>query len=85
MKFALILLLYGGAMPGVVPVATPVSAPTQASRAYTTAHEQEIIADFVKFLAIPNLASDRENIARNADAIVAMFASRSISATGAKR
>jgi len=72
MKFLLVMLLCSAADLG--------GGPAQVSRSYRTAHEQEIIADFTKFLAIPNLASDRENIAKNADAIVAMFASRGISA-----
>ena len=47
---------------------------------YRAAHEQEIVAEFLKFLAIPNLASDSANIARNADAIVEMYAKRGITA-----
>src|SRR5262249_168701 len=36
------------------------------------------IADFARFLAIPNLASDRPNIIRNAQAIVEMMKARRI-------
>ena len=37
-----------------------------------------IVAEFAEFLAIPNLASDGPNIARNAAAIQAMFAKRGV-------
>ena len=52
----------------------------QAARAYRAAHEDAIVSEFTTFLAMPNLASDRENIAKNADAIVAMFAKRGANA-----
>jgi acetylornithine deacetylase/succinyl-diaminopimelate desuccinylase-like protein len=65
-------------------VATPAFAaePSQvaaAARAWRIAHEGEILADFVAFLAIPNLASDRPNIERNAAAVAAMLESRGAS------
>ena len=41
---------------------------------------QPVLDEFLKFLAIPNVASDRANIGRNADAIVEMFAKRGITA-----
>lgn len=37
------------------------------------AHEQQIVDGFAELLAIPNVASDRANIRRNADYIAAMF------------
>src|SRR5687768_12067295 len=37
-----------------------------AARAYRTAHEAEILADFAKLLAIPNVSSDSANIRENA-------------------
>jgi len=42
--------------------------------------QQTVLDEFTKFLAIPNVATDKENIGRNADAIVAMFARRGIDA-----
>jgi acetylornithine deacetylase/succinyl-diaminopimelate desuccinylase-like protein len=45
-----------------------------------TADQQRVLDEFRGFLAIPNVASDKENIGRNADAIVAMLAKRGISA-----
>jgi len=43
------------------------------AREYRTKHEGEILAEFTQLLAIPNLASDKPNIERNAAAIVEMF------------
>ena len=48
--------------------------------AWRAEREAAIIREFVELLAIPNVASDKENIGRNADAIVAMFAKRGIDA-----
>lgn len=48
----------------------------RASRAYRAQHEAAILAEFTRFLAIPNLASDKTNIERNAAAIVEMFERR---------
>ncbi len=50
----------------------------RSARAYREKHEKQIIAEFMQFLAIPNLASDTANIERNADAIVAMFDRRGV-------
>ncbi len=41
--------------------------------------QHAVIAEFVDLLAIPNLASDTPNIARNAAAIRAMFEKRGVS------
>jgi len=49
-------------------------------RAWRAAHEVSILSELAQLLAIPNVASDRENIRRNADAIVAAFARRGIRA-----
>jgi acetylornithine deacetylase/succinyl-diaminopimelate desuccinylase-like protein len=49
-------------------------------RAWRAAHESEILRELARLLAIPNVASDTPNIRRNADAIVALFARRSIPA-----
>ncbi len=49
-------------------------------RSWRAAHEAEILREFRELLSIPNLASDEPNIRRNADAIVALFARRSIPA-----
>jgi len=50
-------------------------------RAWRSAHELAIVDELAKLLAIPNVASDRENIRANADAIVALCARRGMKAT----
>ncbi|HKR60230.1 MAG TPA: M20/M25/M40 family metallo-hydrolase, partial [Pyrinomonadaceae bacterium] len=47
-------------------------------RDYRRAHEHEILKEFMELLAIPNVASDRENIRRNAAAIVSMMQRRQL-------
>jgi acetylornithine deacetylase/succinyl-diaminopimelate desuccinylase-like protein len=46
------------------------------ARTWRSAHEREIITEFAELLAIPNLASDKSNIERNAAAIRALFEKR---------
>jgi acetylornithine deacetylase/succinyl-diaminopimelate desuccinylase-like protein len=48
-------------------------------RDYRRAHEHEILREFMELLAIPNLANDRENIRRNASALMAMMQRRKLS------
>lgn len=48
-------------------------------REYRRAHEHEILSEFMELLAIPNVASDRENIRRNAAAIMTMMQRRKLS------
>ncbi len=45
-------------------------------RAYTQAHDVEVVRELTEFLAIPNLASDSVNIRRNARHIMAMLERR---------
>jgi acetylornithine deacetylase/succinyl-diaminopimelate desuccinylase-like protein len=47
-------------------------------RAYRAGHEVSILRDFADFLAIPNVASDGENIRRNAERIISMLGQRGI-------
>jgi acetylornithine deacetylase/succinyl-diaminopimelate desuccinylase-like protein len=47
-------------------------------REYRRAHEHEILKEFLELLAIPNVAADRENIRRNAAAIVAIMQRRKL-------
>jgi acetylornithine deacetylase/succinyl-diaminopimelate desuccinylase-like protein len=47
-------------------------------QAWRAKHEHEIIAEFAELLTIPNLASDSQNIQRNADAIRAMCEKRGL-------
>jgi acetylornithine deacetylase/succinyl-diaminopimelate desuccinylase-like protein len=52
----------------------------QAARAWRQQHERAILDEFTALLSIPNIASDRPNIRRNADAIVAMLKKRGVAA-----
>ena len=70
-------------------VGLPLSLRAQASdartlrdqvRSYRTAHEAEILGELRELLAIPNVAADRPNIARNAERIVAMLERRGVQA-----
>src|SRR5713226_995969 len=47
-------------------------------RDYRRSHEREILREFVSLLSIPNVASDRENIRRNAAFIVEMMKQRGL-------
>src|SRR3989441_4046679 len=52
-------------------------APTS-TRDYRPAHEHQILTEFTRLLAIPNVASDRENIRRNAQFILEMMQRRGL-------
>ena len=47
-------------------------------RDYVTAHQQEILANFKEFVAIPNVAADKAGLDRNADYIVAAYRKRGV-------
>ena len=51
----------------------------QRVREYRRTHEHQILEEFVKLLAIPNVASDRENIRLNAALLVEMMRQRQLS------
>ncbi|HUP45628.1 MAG TPA: M20/M25/M40 family metallo-hydrolase [Thermoanaerobaculia bacterium] len=59
--------------------ATPETG-ADAARRYRVANEQKIVGELLRFLSIPNVASDTPNIEKNAAAIVEMFARRGIEA-----
>ena len=59
------------------PVAVTAQTGTPAGR-YRRANEHRILREFVGLLALPNVASDRENIRRNAAHIVEMMRSRGL-------
>ncbi len=50
--------------------------PAAAARAWRASHEREIVAGFMELLALPNVASDRANIERNAAAVAALLEAR---------
>lgn len=45
---------------------------------YILAHQPDVLREFTHFLAIPNMASDSENIQKNADALTAMLQKRGL-------
>jgi acetylornithine deacetylase/succinyl-diaminopimelate desuccinylase-like protein len=47
-------------------------------REYRRTHERQILAEFTQLLAIPNVASDQQNIRRNADFIFEMMQRRGL-------
>jgi hypothetical protein len=49
-----------------------------ASRQWRTAHETKVLQQFTILLSIPNVASDRENIRRNADLLKSMLQKRGV-------
>src|SRR5688500_2246664 len=51
---------------------------TAATRDWVDANRQAILAEYLPLLALPNLASNRADIRRNADHIVAMMARRGL-------
>ncbi|MGH9941990.1 MAG: M20/M25/M40 family metallo-hydrolase [Pyrinomonadaceae bacterium] len=51
---------------------------TSPVREYRKAHERQILEEFTDLLSIPNVASDRANIRRNADALVQMMERRGL-------
>jgi acetylornithine deacetylase/succinyl-diaminopimelate desuccinylase-like protein len=54
--------------------------PTQAADQWRAAHEQEILQEFTALLAIPNVASDKTNIQRNAETLVQALQRRHVDA-----
>jgi len=49
-----------------------------AAHQWRATHEQAILAEFTKLLAIPNLASDEHNLRRNAEAVAALYEQRGV-------
>jgi len=52
--------------------------PYEKARQYRQAHEREILDEFIKLLGVPNVASDKVNISRNAELIVEMMRRRGL-------
>jgi acetylornithine deacetylase/succinyl-diaminopimelate desuccinylase-like protein len=52
----------------------------EVARHWRQRHERAIVDEFVTLLSIPNIARDREDIRRNAEAIAAMMAKRGLAA-----
>ena len=67
----------------VVLITAPLSAqttPKTAADQYRAAHEQQILQEFASLLAIPNVASDKANIRRNAETLVQALEKRHVAA-----
>jgi len=71
-----VLALLATLLPAAAGAQTNASA--QAARLWRQQHERAIVDEFVSLLSIPNVARDRENIQRNAEAIAAMMAKRDV-------
>ena len=52
----------------------------QAARQWREQHERSIVDEFIRLLAIPDIARDRENIQRNAEAIAGALEKRGVAA-----
>src|SRR6202049_1146719 len=57
---------------------TPSNPAALAARQWREQHESVIVDEFVTLLGIPNIATDRANIQRNAETIAAMLQKRGI-------
>src|SRR5438094_924973 len=64
--------------PVIVVVFAVVAIAQTSTRDYRRAHEHKILTEFTRLLAIPNVASDRENIRRNAQFILEMMQRRGL-------
>jgi len=71
----LALPLSAGSAP---PAAPGAGAVREKVRAYRAAHEGAILAELRQLLALPNLASDKPNIEKNADAVAAALERRGV-------
>src|SRR5207237_2598207 len=64
--------------PVIIVVCFVVTFAQTSTRDYRRAHEHQILTEFTRLLAIPNVASDRENIRRNAQVILEMMQRRGL-------
>ncbi|MEO8026007.1 MAG: M20/M25/M40 family metallo-hydrolase [Bryobacteraceae bacterium] len=51
---------------------------SKAARVWREAHERDILNEFVRLLSIPNIASDKANIEKNAQTIAGMLTARGV-------
>jgi acetylornithine deacetylase/succinyl-diaminopimelate desuccinylase-like protein len=73
-----VLLLCLVAAGGTAQTFIPTNPASQAARTWRQGHERAIVDEFVSLLTIPNIAADRANIRRNAEAIAGMMGKRGI-------
>ncbi len=76
LRWSIWMLLLAAAIPQVARAATV----REQVRGYRQAHEREIVGELVELLRIPNVASDRANIERNVQRLIAMLERRGIQA-----
>jgi len=62
----------------IVAISAVVANGQSSVRDYRRAHERQILDEFTRLLAVPNVASDRENIRRNAQFIIEMMQRRGL-------
>ena len=62
----------------IVAISSLIANGQSSVRDYRRAHERQILDEFTRLLAIPNVASDRENIRRNAQFIIEMMQRRGL-------
>src|SRR5436190_23165744 len=74
MRSALAAILIAG-MTGLTIHAAP-SADVLKARAWRVAHERQIVAELMQLVALPNIASNKADIVKNADALTTMFEKR---------
>jgi acetylornithine deacetylase/succinyl-diaminopimelate desuccinylase-like protein len=74
--FILLVSVLGGGLFGQS--FTPKNPAALAARTWRQQHERAIVEEFTALLAIPNIATDRANIQRNAETISAMLRKRGI-------
>jgi acetylornithine deacetylase/succinyl-diaminopimelate desuccinylase-like protein len=85
-KFAVFIWLHaaclsGACLTGAVSTATAASAaPADMARAYVGAHKKQIVEEYLKLVAVPDLHGDVPNLKRNADLLLAMMKKRGLDA-----
>jgi acetylornithine deacetylase/succinyl-diaminopimelate desuccinylase-like protein len=77
MTRSLLLMIAGSVVAATLMAADPASI-AKGTRSWRTQHEREILQEFADLLAVPNLASDKPKIERNATAIRAILEKRGL-------
>src|SRR5215212_5565689 len=60
----------------IISLAAQAPGPVERVRAWRAQHEPQIVHELFDLVAIPNVASDKDGIARNAQALMRMFEKR---------
>jgi acetylornithine deacetylase/succinyl-diaminopimelate desuccinylase-like protein len=71
-------LLAGPSALAILAVSITLAFAQSPVRDYRRTHERQILSEFTQLLAIPNVASDRQNIRRNAEFILGMMQRRGL-------